>query len=192
MKMYFLLKQGNFPVSHLSLLECFNLLNINMAMPIKKGGKGSLETFFFVERIRCCFFVSGSCCCWGWLGGGFKYFCIFPPSWGDDQIWRAYAAYSIFLKWIETTNYPKSYFDDPKKTPLQNTGSLLLHWRVHGFLRAIHANLKGFSLWDTPYCLFALDGSEVLWASEPRKKPSYFPLYCLVNRDPYNVFFKSL
>ena len=49
MKMYFLLKHGNFPVSHVSWLECFNLLNINMAMPIKKGGKGSLETFFLLS-----------------------------------------------------------------------------------------------------------------------------------------------
>ncbi len=27
---------------------------------------------------------------------------------------------------------------------------------------------------------------------EPRKKPSYFPLYCLVNRDPYNGLLYSL
>ena len=27
---------------------------------------------------------------------------------------------------------------------------------------------------------------------EPRKKPSYFPLYWLVNRDPYNGLLKSL
>ena len=28
--------------------------------------------------------------------------------------------------------------------------------------------------------------------SEPRKKPSYFPLYWLVNRDPYNGLLQSL
>ena len=27
---------------------------------------------------------------------------------------------------------------------------------------------------------------------EPRKKPSYFPLYWMVNRDPYNGLFQSL
>ena len=35
----------------------------------------------------------------GFLGGGFKYFFIFTPTWGNDPIWL------IFFKWVETTNY---------------------------------------------------------------------------------------
>ena len=37
-----------------------------------------------------------------------------------------------------------------------------------------------------------VDGSEIPAPPEPRKKPSYFPLYWLVNRDPYNGVLKSL
>ena len=33
------------------------------------------------------------------LDGGFKYFFIFTPTWGNDPIWL------IFFKWVETTNY---------------------------------------------------------------------------------------
>ena len=32
------------------------------------------------------------------LGGGFKYFLMFTPTWGNNPIWL------IFFKWIETTN----------------------------------------------------------------------------------------
>ena len=32
------------------------------------------------------------------LGGGFKYFCILIPTWGNDPIWP------IFFKGVETTN----------------------------------------------------------------------------------------
>ena len=32
------------------------------------------------------------------LGGGFKYFFIFPPTWGNHPIWL------IFFKWVETTH----------------------------------------------------------------------------------------
>ena len=35
-------------------------------------------------------------------------------------------------------------------------------------------------------------GPHVPATSEPRKKPSYFPLYWLVNRDPYNGLLSSL
>ena len=36
---------------------------------------------------------------WGiFLGGGFRYFFIVTPIWGNDPIWL------IFFKWVETTN----------------------------------------------------------------------------------------
>ena len=38
--------------------------------------------------------LNGNTC----LGGCFKYFFIFTPTWGDDSIWL------IFFKWVETTN----------------------------------------------------------------------------------------
>ena len=34
----------------------------------------------------------------------------------------------------------------------------------------------------------ALESEKRSTTSEPRKKPSYFPLYWMVNRDPYNGF----
>ena len=37
------------------------------------------------------------------LGGGFKHFFMFNPTWGNDPIWL------IFFRWVETTNSPTSH-----------------------------------------------------------------------------------
>ena len=42
-------------------------------------------------------------------------------------------------------------------------------------------DLEGFPIFlETPIYIY------IITPFEPRKKPSYFPLYCLVNKDPYN------
>ena len=48
--------------------------------------------------------------------------------------------------------------------------------------------LPGFGLFSGAFAVSFREGilSSSSIQGEPRKKPSYFPLYWMVNRDPYN------
>ena len=52
----------------------------------KNGGWLMIVDWFIVDKGR--------------LGGGFKYFLMFIPIWGNDPIWL------IFFRWVKTTNQP--------------------------------------------------------------------------------------
>ena len=60
------------------------------------------------------------------LGGGFKYFYIFTPTWRNVEIWRAY-----FFKWVgSTTNYffsvGKKYMSDFKQAFFRKISVLIV------------------------------------------------------------------
>ena len=47
-------------------------------------------------------------------------------------------------------------------------------------------NQTRWSTWPSMAIFVTADAGDAAQESEPRKKPSYRPLYWLVNRDPYN------
>ena len=54
------------------------------------------------------------------LGGGFKYFFIFTPTWGRFPFWL------IFFNWVETTNQFRDVYD--LDSPTLGAGSLVAKW----------------------------------------------------------------
>ena len=59
-------------------------------MEVKNGGIWKVTIIVLLEEVTFKFH--------DYLGGGFKYFSIFIPTWGNDPIWR------IFFKGVERTN----------------------------------------------------------------------------------------
>ena len=79
----------------------------------------------------------------------------------------------LFLPPFEKKNFVELRADKTKKT--KNKKSLKKQKNGRGI------NPTEVVLW---FC--GLSDLDPKFPYEPRKKPSYFPLYWLVNRDPYN------
>ena len=72
-------------------LPSLNIAPENRPKPVMKGSLPNHHERCYVS----CIFKGTVILALGYLGGGFKHFVSFTPTWGDDPIWL------IFFRWVE-------------------------------------------------------------------------------------------